>query len=188
MRVPAIERYTIADYLDWEGDWELIDGVAFAMAPSPLFSHQALGAEIHAQLHDALEDCPHCQALYEIDVRFSEDTVVRPDVIVICHEPEGEWITRAPELIFEVASPKTARRDEVTKFQLYRDEGVAWYGIVYPDLKKAKLWRLVEGDYRKVGDFYDERLRIELSKCAIELDFSRLWRRLPKGNPNQTAP
>jgi hypothetical protein len=42
------------------------------------------------------------------------------------------------------------------------------------------MWRLIEGKYRKVGDFHDERQRVDLSKCAIEIDFVRLWRRLPK--------
>ncbi len=175
----VLERYTAADYRQWEGDWELIDGVPYAMAPSPLVSHQTIGVEILAQIHEALEDCPRCQALYEIDVQFAEDTVVRPDIVVICHKPEGDWITRAPELIFEIVSPKTARRDEVLKFELYREEGVAHYVIVYPDLRKAKVWRLVDGEYRKVGDFHDERHRFELSKCAIEIEFARLWRRLP---------
>jgi len=180
MSNPAIaERYTAADYRRWEGDWELIDGVAYAMAPSPVVVHQDVSMRISLALGEALKDCPHCRALYEIDVQFSDDTVVRPDVLVICHEPEGDWITRAPELVFEIISPKTARRDEVTKFQLYRDEGIAWYVIVYPDARKAKVWHLIDGEYRKVGDFHDETQHIALSKCTIDLDFSRLWRRLP---------
>lgn len=80
--------------------------------PSPLpgYLHQRLSGEIYAQLREALAPCHACQALYEIDVQFSEHIVVRPDLIVICHEPEGDWITRAPELIFEIVSPRTARR------------------------------------------------------------------------------
>ena len=38
----AYEYYTYDDYIHWEGDWELIDGIAYAMAPSPLKSHQNL--------------------------------------------------------------------------------------------------------------------------------------------------
>ena len=47
--------------------------------------------------------------------------------------------------------------------------------LVYPEAKKAKVWRLVEGEYRKVADFHDETHRFELSKCAF--DFGRLWKR-----------
>lgn len=176
-RPAEVETYTIADYRHWEGDWELIHGQAVAMAPSPALEHQQLSAAIFRQLDELLDDCPHCQALFEIDVEFAEDTVVRPDVLVICYTPEGERLTRAPDLIFEVISPKTARRDEVVKFDLYRSEGVAHYVLVYPEAKKAKVYRLVEGEYRKVADFCSETHRFELSRCAFDLDFSRLWKR-----------
>jgi Uma2 family endonuclease len=172
-----METYTVKDYLQWEGDWELIYGQPMAMAPSPGLTHQTLCMMIARQLDEALDDCSRCQALFEIDVEFSVDTVVRPDVLVICYQPEGERLTRAPDLIFEVISPKTSRRDEVIKFDLYRKEGVGYYVLVYPEAKKAKVWQLIEGDYRKVGDFYDEKHCFGLSGCTIDFDFSRLWKR-----------
>lgn len=174
---PTMETYTVQDYLQWEGDWELIHGQPVAMAPSPGLTHQTVNMTIARQLDESLDDCPNCQALFEIDVEFSEDTVVRPDVLVICYQPEGERLTRAPALIFEVISPKTARRDEVIKFDLYRKEGVAYYVLAYPESKKAKVWQLVEGEYRKVGDFHDEQHCFELPGCAIDFDFSRIWKR-----------
>ncbi|MFZ4625550.1 MAG: Uma2 family endonuclease [Rhodoferax sp.] len=174
---PALLNYTVQDYLQWEGDWELIDGQPVAMAPSPAFGHQVTSFAIALQLGEKLDDCRYCQALFETDVEFAQDTIVRPDVLVICYQPEGDRLTRAPDLIFEVVSPKTARRDEVIKFDLYRQEGVAFYVLVYPDAKKAKVWQLIEGNYRKVADFHDETQRFDLSKCSIEFDFSRLWKR-----------
>jgi hypothetical protein len=106
---PAGEAYTLQDYLQWEGDWELIRGQPVAMVPSPSFEHQQVSAAIFRQLDESLDDCPHCQAVFEIDVEFAQDTVVRPDVLVICYQPEGERLTRAPDLIFEVISPRTTR-------------------------------------------------------------------------------
>lgn len=172
-----LETYTVRDYLQWDGDWELIHGQPVAMSPSPAIEHQVASMAIARQLDESLDDCAHCQALFEIDVEFAEDTAVRPDVLVICYQPEGDRLTRAPDLIFEVVSPKSARRDEVVKFDLYRSEGVAHYVLVYPRAKKAKVWRLVEGEYRKVADFHDEIHRFELSKCAFDFDFGRLWKR-----------
>ena len=74
-----------------------------------------------------LGDCPQCHVLFRLDVEFSADTVVRPDLVVICREPEGDWVTRAPEMIVEVVSMNSARRDESIKFDLYEAEGVAYY-------------------------------------------------------------
>lgn len=174
---PLMEHYRVADYQDWQGDWELIGGTALAMAPSPGLHHQRASMRIARQLDEALDGCPSCEVLFETDVELTDDTVVRPDVLVICYPPEGERLNRAPEIIFEVVSNKTARRDEVTKLRLYAEERVTHYTLVYPELKKAKVYRLVDGAYRKVGDFQDEDHDFELSKCRIHFDFSRIWKR-----------
>lgn len=171
----VLERYTLDDFYHWEGDWELIGGIPLAMAPSPGVTHQRVARRFQRQFDEAFDQCANCEVFYEIDVEFSADTVTRPDVLVICHPLEGDRITRAPTLIAEVISPKTARRDEQAKFQLYREEAVDYYILLYPDPGKAKVYRLVDGDYRKVGDFQREICRIELPDCVVDVDFSRLW-------------
>ncbi|WP_456457866.1 Uma2 family endonuclease [Nitratifractor sp.] len=173
--VEYCEHYTRKDYEQWEGDWELIYGDAYAMAPSPVFNHQFVSGKILRVLDEALDKCPDCHAVMEMDWDVSEETVVRPDSMVICYEPD-ERLTKRPEIIFEVISPGTARRDEILKFDLYRSEGVPFYLLVYPDQRKAKLYRLENHEYRKVGDFSDELHRFELGKCAIDFDFSKIWR------------
>ena len=170
-----LEAYNVQDYDQWEGDWELIQGQPLAMTPSPGIVHQRLVAAIFRQMDSGLQGCPDCEALFEIDVELAEDTVVRPDVVVICHPAHGQRLTRAPELIFEVVSPRTARRDEVIKHELYQREGVTYYILVYPEMQKAKAYRLVRGTYRKIEDFQDQSLSFELSKCRIDFDFSRIW-------------
>ena len=41
-----------------------------------------------------------------MDWRISDDTVVQPDNLVVCHPVEGAYITRAPELVFEILMRK----------------------------------------------------------------------------------
>ena len=53
---PAGEAYTLQDYLQWEGDWELIRGQPVAMVPSPSFEHQQVSAAIFRQLDESLDD------------------------------------------------------------------------------------------------------------------------------------
>jgi Uma2 family endonuclease len=172
-----VEHYTVADYRQWKGDWELIYGVPLAMAPSPNVQHQTVSMAIARQLDEALDACRHCRALFEIDVELADDTVVRPDVLVICYEPVGDRLTRPPSLVFEVVSPKTERRDEVAKFALYQAAGVISYVLVYPRTKSARVFQLESGEYRKVGDFTENHHRFEFSDCVVDFDFSRLWRR-----------
>ena len=68
MSVAALLNYTYDDYIHWEGEWELIEGVAVSMAPAPMKIHQRLAAEIFKALHQGQEDeCSECEILYEID-------------------------------------------------------------------------------------------------------------------------
>lgn len=170
------ERYSIDDYSRWEGDWELIYGSAYAMAPSPMVTHQSVNGKIYRVLDENIEDCQNCMVLSEMDWDVSDDTVVRPDVMVVCDQ-EGERVTKTPEAIFEVISKSSAKRDEVLKFDLYKNEGVKYYCLVYPDMKKAKLYKLSEDRYIKVADFTLETYTFELKSCSVPFDFSRIWRR-----------
>ena len=171
-----IELYTLDDYRHWEDNWELIYGYPYAMAPSPLVTHQTINMKIARQLSEKLDNCPKCQALFEIDWEISSDTVVKPDMLVICYEPD-EKITKKPEIIFEIASKSTVKRDETLKYELYQQEGVEFYVIVYPKKRVAKLYQLKEGRYIKVQDFSDELYEFNLEKCKIAFDFSKIWRK-----------
>jgi Uma2 family endonuclease len=145
------------------------------MTPSPGLAHQRLVAAAFRQLDAALADCSACEVLFEIDVELAEDTVVRPDLVVFCYPAEGERLTLAPELIFEVVSRRSSRRDEVIKYDLYQREGVTYYGLAYPEAKKVKLYRLEDGQYRKVADFHEKQYRFDLSQCSLDVDFAAFW-------------
>ena len=176
MVVAYAEHYTVRDHAAWEGDWELIHGAPYAMSPSPGVTHQSVSGAILNQMLDALRDCAQCHALMGMDWDVSDDTVVRPDVMVICHELD-ERVTRTPEIIFEVISPRTAERDERTKFELYQKEGVEWYVLVYPEHKTAKVYQRVQGQLQKAGDFSGERFTFTVKNCALDIVFGEIWRR-----------
>jgi len=173
MAVEYMEYYTYEDYKKWEGDWELIYGRPYAMAPFALPSHQRIAVKIVRQLDESLDNCPKCYALMESEVKFNEDTVVRPDVIVKCGEIDD--ITITPEIIFEVISMGSIKRDELLKFNLYKQEGILYYGIVYPDDKRTKVYKLINGEYIKIADLRNETFKTDDLKCNIEVDFSKVW-------------
>lgn len=170
------EKYTVEDYQEWKGDWEIVHGEAYAMSPSPLYDHQYITGKIFRQLDEQLDNCPKCHAVIETDVTLSEDTVVRPDSMVICYEPEDK-LTKSPELVFEVTSKSTAKRDEILKFDLYQNEAIKYYILIYPNSKKAKLYELIDYKYRKIADFTDEHYHFELSQCTVDFDFNFIWRK-----------
>jgi len=172
-----LPNYTVEDYLLWEGDWELIEGIPFAMAPSPFALHQRVSFLIANQIDTQLEDCSkECKVFLELDWIVNENTVVRPDVSVVCGKVE-DFIKTTPKVIFEVVSRSTAARDEQLKFELYQREKVNYYGLVYPNLKKMRVFRLINNRYEKVFDSDRGSFRFEL-ECPFTVDLDYLWRRI----------
>ncbi len=175
VKLEYLPYYTYADYQLFEGDWELIDGLAYAMAPAPVITHQIVSKNILKQLDSLFEECSKCLVVHEADWQVSDDTVVRPDVLMICKEVD-EHIVKTPEIIFEVISPSTAKRDERQKFELYEQEGVLYYILVYPKMRVAKMYRLYKGRLIKEGDFENEQHPFEVKGCQKDFDFSKIWR------------
>src|SRR3989338_9624576 len=79
IKIDYIPRYTYNDYVKWEGRWELIEGMPYAMTPSPVFKHQVVSNNINIQLSKLLEGCRKCKALLPLDWKIDDDTVLQPD-------------------------------------------------------------------------------------------------------------
>ncbi len=173
-------NYTYDDYKLWKGNWELLEGIPMAMSPAPMRSHQGLASEIIYNLRKQLDDCAICEVLGEIDYKVSDDTVLRPDVVLTCNEQNEAYLTKAPEIIVEIISKSTAKRDEVYKFDIYQDEKVKYYIIVYPDELKAKVFKLDGKKYDKQGDFTTESYLFSDTTCKVSLDFEKVFKRYRK--------
>ncbi|MEA1955335.1 MAG: Uma2 family endonuclease, partial [Campylobacterota bacterium] len=100
--------------------------------------------------------------------------------VLICDEPHDAYITKAPEIIVEVISKSTAKRDENYKFDTYEKEKVKYYVIVYPDDLKAKVYKLENSKYDKQGDFSKEGYEFEDASCEAYVDFGKVFKRFRK--------
>lgn len=183
--------HTYGDYLDWPEDvrYELIDGVAYLMAPAPTVRHQDIVGEIFRQLANALEGKPCRVLIAPVDVvlpRAGEadeqaDTVVQPDVLVVCDPAKiGERRVRgAPDFVVEVLSPATASHDMVIKRRLYERHGVREYWLIHPIDRVLTLYRLEGTEFGKPDtlELKGETPIQALPGVAIEWD--RLMARLP---------
>ena len=169
-------NYTYDDYKHWEGRWEVIDGVAYAMSPMASPKHQRISSKIDWQLNELLKNCKQCQAYLPIDWKITENTIVQPDNLVLCYEPDDRpYITKAPSLIFEVLSKSTALKDQNLKFKIYETEGVNYYVLVDPESRSAKIYKLVDYRYVKYADVSDEKVDFKMDGCEIAFDFSLIW-------------
>ena len=152
MAIQKGHYYTYQDWLDAPHDEyarvELIDGEIYLFA-APGRRHQAVVVEISRQLSNHLRG-KRCK-IYTgpIAVRLEKDSVVEPDIIVVC---DPNKLTKAgvegpPDLIIEVLSPSNTRHDRFTKFMLYQRTGVPEYWIVDPEEDTLTIHRLVNDGY-----------------------------------------
>jgi Uma2 family endonuclease len=160
--------YSYADYLTWQFTElvELLRGKIMRRMSAPTDRHQAIVGDLFGAIHSHLRR-NRCQVrVAPYDVRlpkrgsFADDaiyTVVQPDLCVICDpskiEPRG--CLGAPDLIIEVASPRTAARDWKDKFDLYEEAGVGEYWIVLPQDNDISVFVLDEitARYRLVDEY-----------------------------------
>ena len=177
--IELLPKYNYQDYAMWEGHWELIEGVPVSMAPAPMRKHQNIATEIIFELKSSFEEeeCLECEVSFENDWKISNDTVLRPDIVFVCDDDNEKYLTKAPKIIIEILSPSTAKKDETVKFNIYENEKVNYYILVYPDDLKAKVYKIKNDKYSKVGDFTKEKLVFEDIGCSLELDFKKVFRR-----------
>ena len=175
-----LPRYSYDDYIQWEGDWELIEGIPVSMAPAPMRIHQQIASELFFAFKQELKEECECEVLYETDWKLSNDTVLRPDSVLVCDDDNERYITKAPKVIIEILSPSTAKKDETLKYNIYEDEKVAYYILVYPDDLKAKVYKIEQNNYIKVGDYSSEKLVFEDIECSMSIDFKEVFRKFRK--------
>ena len=173
------EHYTFDDYQLWKGEWELIEGMPYAMSPSPTVTHQTVSFNIASAIKEGMASdqnyCRDCCVLIETDWQISNDTIVRPDVMIVCQELDEKVIV-TPELIIEVVSVSSTRRDEFIKFDLYQREGVMYYILVYPDRQLIKIYYNEAGGFKKVQDYISGAVDLRIGKCIFSIKVDSIWR------------
>jgi Uma2 family endonuclease len=127
---------------------ELIDG-ELVVTPTPTTGHQravlALGTELHlyAKAHGGEA------FVAPTGVYLSHTNALEPDVLFVRAEHAGRierpFVRGAPDLVIEVSSPSTRRRDVGRKRELYEEFGVPEYWFVDLDAGRVEVHRL-EGD------------------------------------------
>ena len=113
---------------------------------------------------------------------FSEFDVVEPDVLYLSHARAAEVLTPlhargAPELVVEIASKGTRKRDETIKRRLYERAGVTEYWVVDPTIDVARVYRRAEAGFARPVELSREAGDILTTPLlpGLELPLSRIF-------------
>jgi Uma2 family endonuclease len=150
-------KLTYDDFLLFPDDGlrhELIDGEHY-VTPSPQSRHQIISGNLYYLVRTWLEAHPAGRILYApYDVVLSNFDIVVPDLIYVSNERWAEIITEkhavgAPDLLIEIGSPSTRKRDETIKRRLYERTGVSEYWTVDPTIDVVRVYRRLGGRFGK---------------------------------------
>jgi Uma2 family endonuclease len=164
MRTNPGVKLTYDDFLLFPDDGkrhELIDGEHY-VTPSPSRKHQAIVWNLITMIGPYLEAHPVGRAFAApFDVVFSNFDVVEPDLLFISNARLEVLTTKnvqgAPNLVVEIGSPGTRRRDEIIKRKLYERFGVEEYWVIDPEIETIAVYRHVGETYQRVLELTVER-------------------------------
>ncbi len=142
---------------------ELINGFVHLMTPAPKRKHQKISFILGNKFYNCINknNCEVYTAPFDVRLPKKGETVdekiytvVQPDISVICDlsKLDDRGCIGAPDLIVEILSPSTAKKDMNDKFDLYQEVGVKEYWIVSPNDENINVFLLdKKGKYQLIG-------------------------------------
>jgi len=183
MSTPALkltnqtERYTYADYATWPDHprYELIEGEAIKME-APSQAHQGMLVELVTQFRTFLrgKKCKVYAAPFDVRLNHKtlDNTVVQPDLLVVCDMDKlnGKHCLGAPDMVLEILSPSTTRKDQFVKFHIYQKAGVKEFWILDP-LRRTTIVYVLQNNVYTAMHYSDvETIPVHvLEGCEINL-------------------
>lgn len=180
--VPLVYRLTYADWAASPDDGlrrEIIGGELF-VTPPPAIKHQRISREIEFRLLNYLREGDRGEVLNApVGLRLSDEDVVEPDLVVVLTESRAtigeQAIFGAADLVVEILSPGTAKRDLFVKRALYESSGVREYWIVDPEGRTVEVLRLDGAVYVRFGIFEREHTLTSSVLAGFELPLPKVF-------------
>jgi len=155
------EEYMKLNYGDGVPRLELIDGEIYFMA-APSGDHQEVSMNLSREISTYLKGkkCKVFAAPYAVNLQQGKenDTTVQPDLVVVCDPSklDKKGCNGAPDVVIEILSPSTAKRDIGIKQRKYQEAGVQEYWIVSPEMRAVQQYTLKDGMYFANNNMDDE--------------------------------
>ena len=178
--VDSKRKLTYADYLKLPNEdlrHEIIDGEHHVSA-SPNLNHQRVSSHLQFQLFQQITLSGRGEVFpAPTDVQLSEFDVVVPDLVVVLNARSG-YLTEAkvsgpPDLVVEILSPGSRRRDRELKRSLYQRTGVDEYWIVDPVARQVEKYRR-RGKLLAAAGVFTERISFD-GLDDVVVDLAGVW-------------
>lgn len=158
--------------------FEIIGGIRYDFLSSPKVIHQEILGNYYFAFQSA---CSHEGKTYlaPLDVHFDEENIVQPDVIYIKHENLGiirdGFIFGVPDLLVEILSKSTGRRDKTIKKELYEKAGVKEYWLTDPVYRIVEQFVLTDGAYFLAATLTEQDQLVSLTAPCLRIDLGNIF-------------
>jgi Uma2 family endonuclease len=170
------KKYTYADYLTWLDDKrrELYNGFIRMMTPAPALRHQDVLGNLYLDFGNFLKKKKNCKVFpAPFDVRLPVKgkknkeitTVLQPDLTIVCDPDklDSKGCIGAPDMVVEISSPSTAKKDVEEKFLIYQEAGVKEYWIVHPNDQTVVVFLLDGNNKYRLKKMYAGNSKVEVN-------------------------
>jgi Uma2 family endonuclease len=178
---PTGKHWTFADLLQFDENerYEIYDGRLIPMAPAPNIYHQRLVARLFRLLDDFVRAQDSGEVIIApMDVVLAEDNTAQPDLLFVAKENAGivkDWVFGAPDLVVEILSPSSIRRDRKDKLKQYARFGVKEYWIVDPANRALEILVLHDQQFAVHSKAADAGLAESKVLVGLTIDVGKLF-------------
>ena len=180
MPFPKDRKYTAEEFFALIPEsnsemYELYNGEIVLQA-SPIVIHQQIVGEIFSEIRNYIKsNNGNCKPFVSpFDVKLDDDTVVIPDISVICDPSklsDGKRCNGAPDFVIEVTSGNRSN-DFTKKLSLYQEHGVREFWIVDPDYQRVLVYFFDESHFPNIYTF-DQNIPVGIyQKNEIKLEIN----------------
>lgn len=179
-----VKKLTYQDYLEIPEEpgyrFEILDGMLIK-EPSPNVMHQRVSRRLQRLLEDYFWEVDAEGEIFDapLDVTPLDYNVVQPDIFYVSGEQQlilkDTRIDGAPELVVEILSPSSRRKDRLQKMQIYQQAKVQHYWLVDPQERTLECFAWHDGLYALVASGMDEDVVKHPDFAGLSIALQSLW-------------
>lgn len=180
----ADRKLTYQDYLDIPEEagyrFEILEGILIK-EPSPNVMHQRVSRRLQRILEDYFWELDPEGEVFNapLDVTPLDFNVVQPDLFYVSGEQKALVkdirIDGAPELVIEVLSPSSKRKDRLQKMRIYQEAQVQHYWILDPQEKTLECFAWHDGVYALIASGMDDNVVEPPNFTGLSIELKSLW-------------
>jgi len=188
LKLDTSKTYSYSDYLTWrfKERVEIIRGKIYAMSPAPRRIHQKISLRLTVSIYNQIEgyECELYEAPFDVRLvkAYENDkeivNVVQPDLCVICDKTklDDAGCLGAPDLVIEILSPNTSKKDVRIKYELYEEFGVREYWLVHTYDQLVDVFDLNEDGVYHLRRIYAPPEKVEsLTVSGLTVDLNEIF-------------